>query len=170
MPHIRGTSSGWPLVLLKYSHQIWVSGEFWHECQDVLLSNGLLAWLAHTFAHVPYHLQFPSICPCALPLTISFHLPMCLTYHLPFAHVPYHLPKLRRESAHARTLDGDFELKIMRMRGFSSQFLDNQPENRCTTYNFLPFAHVLTTSFLHLCHVTTVMEVSGHAWYVVADC
>ena len=40
--------------------------------------------------------------------------------------------KLRRESAHARTFDGDFELKIiMRMRGFSSQFLDNQPENRC---------------------------------------
>ena len=39
--------------------------------------------------------------------------------------------KLRRESVHARTFDGNFELKIMRMRGFSSQFLDNQPENRC---------------------------------------
>ena len=37
--------------------------------------------------------------------------------------------KSRRESAHARTLDGHFELKIMRMRGFSSRFLDNQPEN-----------------------------------------
>ena len=39
--------------------------------------------------------------------------------------------KLRRETAHAHTFDGDFELKIMRMRGFSSQFLDNQPKNRC---------------------------------------
>ena len=39
--------------------------------------------------------------------------------------------KLQREPAHARTLDGDFELTIMRMLGFSSQFLDNQPENRC---------------------------------------
>ena len=40
--------------------------------------------------------------------------------------------KSRRESAHARTLDGHFELKIMRMRGFSSRFLDNQPENLST--------------------------------------
>ena len=41
--------------------------------------------------------------------------------------------KLRRESAHARTFGGDFGLKILRMRGFSSRFLDNQPENCCTT-------------------------------------
>ena len=40
--------------------------------------------------------------------------------------------KLRRETAHAHTFDGDFDLKIMRMREFSSRFLDNQPENRCT--------------------------------------
>ena len=33
--------------------------------------------------------------------------------------------KLRRESAHARPFGGDFELKMLRMRGFSSQFLDN---------------------------------------------
>ena len=33
-----------------------------------------------------------------------------------------HCPKARRESAHARTFDGDFELKILRMRGFSSRF------------------------------------------------
>ena len=39
--------------------------------------------------------------------------------------------KLRRESAHARTFGGDFGLKILRMRGFSSWFLDNQPENCC---------------------------------------
>ena len=44
--------------------------------------------------------------------------------------------KLRRETAHAHTFDGDFDLKIMRMRGFSLQFLDNQPENRCS-YNTL---------------------------------
>ena len=29
------------------------------------------------------------------------------------------VPKLRRESAHARTFDGNFELKIMRMRADS---------------------------------------------------
>ena len=29
---------------------------------------------------------------------------------------------------------GDFELKILRMREFSSQFLDNQPENCCTVF------------------------------------
>ena len=34
----------------------------------------------------------------------------------------------RRESAHARTFGGDFELC---MHGVSLQFLDNQPENRC---------------------------------------
>ena len=39
--------------------------------------------------------------------------------------------KSRRESAHARTFGGDFELKILRMREFSSRFLDNQPENCC---------------------------------------
>ena len=30
--------------------------------------------------------------------------------------------KSRRESAHARTFGGDFELKFLRMRGFSSRF------------------------------------------------
>ena len=30
--------------------------------------------------------------------------------------------KSRRESAHARTFGGDFELKNLRMRGFSSRF------------------------------------------------
>ena len=40
--------------------------------------------------------------------------------------------KLRRESTHARPFGGDFELKILRMRGFSSRFLDNQPENCCS--------------------------------------
>ena len=30
--------------------------------------------------------------------------------------------KSRRESAHARTFGGDFELKTLRMRGFSSRF------------------------------------------------
>ena len=39
--------------------------------------------------------------------------------------------KLRRESAHARPFGGDFELKMLRMRGFSSQFLDNQLKNSC---------------------------------------
>ena len=39
--------------------------------------------------------------------------------------------KSRRESAHARPFGGNFALKIVRMREFSSQFLDNQPENRC---------------------------------------
>ena len=34
--------------------------------------------------------------------------------------------KLRRESTHARPFGGDFELKMLRMRGFSSQFLDIQ--------------------------------------------
>ena len=38
--------------------------------------------------------------------------------------------KSRREFAHARPFGGDFELKILRMRGFSSRFLDNQPEMR----------------------------------------
>ena len=40
--------------------------------------------------------------------------------------------KSRRESTHAHSFGGDFELKILRMRGFSSRFLDNQPENCCT--------------------------------------
>ena len=40
--------------------------------------------------------------------------------------------KLRRESAHARPFGGDFELKILRMRGFSSQFLDNKPKTPVT--------------------------------------
>ena len=39
--------------------------------------------------------------------------------------------KLRRESVHARPFSGDFELKMLRMRGFSLQFLDNQPKNSC---------------------------------------
>ena len=34
-------------------------------------------------------------------------------------------PKLRRESAHARTFGGDFELKSLRMCGFSAQLLKN---------------------------------------------
>ena len=48
------------------------------------------------------------------------------------AHIPYLscftgdfksvVLKSRRESAHARTFGGDFELKILRMRGFSSRF------------------------------------------------
>ena len=41
--------------------------------------------------------------------------------------------KLRRESAHARPFGGDFELRILRMREFSSRFLDNQPENCCSS-------------------------------------
>ena len=40
--------------------------------------------------------------------------------------------KSRRESTHARPFGGDFELKILRMRKFSSRFLDNQPENCCS--------------------------------------
>ena len=39
--------------------------------------------------------------------------------------------KSRRESAHAHPFGGDFELKILRTRGFSARFLDNQPENCC---------------------------------------
>ena len=35
---------------------------------------------------------------------------------------------------HARPFGGDFELEILRMRGFSSRFLDNQPENCCTMF------------------------------------
>ena len=42
--------------------------------------------------------------------------------------------KSRRESAHARPFGGTFELKILRMRGFSSRFLDNQLENPCTCF------------------------------------
>ena len=42
--------------------------------------------------------------------------------------------KSRRESAHARPFGGNFELKILRMRGFSSRFLDNQLENPCIQY------------------------------------
>ena len=30
-----------------------------------------------------------------------------------------------------RPFGGEFELKMLRMRGFSSQFLDNQPKNSC---------------------------------------
>ena len=42
--------------------------------------------------------------------------------------------KLRRESAHAHNFQFKIPIKSARMRGrgFSSQFLDNQPENRCT--------------------------------------
>ena len=39
--------------------------------------------------------------------------------------------KSRRESAHARTFGGDFELKFLRMRRFLLRILDNQPENFC---------------------------------------
>ena len=42
------------------------------------------------------------------------------------------LSKNRDENPRMRALLMDFELKIMRMRGFSSHFLDNPPENRCT--------------------------------------
>ena len=61
--------------------------------------------------------------------------------------------KLRRESAHAGTFDRDFELTVMRIRGFSSQFLDNQPENRCTTVLLLllcPTHPIVYTSILLL--------------------
>ena len=34
---------------------------------------------------------------------------------------------------HARTLSGNFEKEILHMREFSSQFLDNQPEIKCST-------------------------------------
>ena len=37
----------------------------------------------------------------------------------------------QRKSVYARPFGGDFELKILCMRGFSSRFLDNQPENCC---------------------------------------
>ena len=36
--------------------------------------------------------------------------------------------KSRRESAHACNFGGGFELKILRMCGFSLRFLDNGPE------------------------------------------
>ena len=36
--------------------------------------------------------------------------------------------KSRRESAHVHTFGGDFELNILRMREFTSRFLDNGPE------------------------------------------
>ena len=39
--------------------------------------------------------------------------------------------KSRRESAHVRPFGGDFELKILRVRGFSLRSLDNQLENCC---------------------------------------
>ena len=40
--------------------------------------------------------------------------------------------KLRRESAHAQYFQFKIPTKRARMRGFSSQFLDNQPKNSCT--------------------------------------
>ena len=51
--------------------------------------------------------------------------------------------KSRRESAHARPFGGNFELKILRMRGFSSRFLDNQLENPCNS-NSTPGTNVFT--------------------------
>ena len=39
--------------------------------------------------------------------------------------------KLRRESTYAHHCQFKIPIKSARMRGFSSQFLDNQPENRC---------------------------------------
>ena len=43
-------------------------------------------------------------------------------------------PKITmRKSAHARTFGGVFELKFLRMRVFSSRFLDNGPEISSTT-------------------------------------
>ena len=51
---------------------------------------------------------------------------------------------------HVRPFGGDFELKILRMRGFSSRFLDNQPENCCTTkpdQDFLQLAAVIGVTF-----------------------
>ena len=45
------------------------------------------------------------------------------------------LSKNRDENPRMRALfGGDFELKILRMRGFSSRFLDNQLENPCILY------------------------------------
>ena len=41
------------------------------------------------------------------------------------------IPTRIRACAH---FGGDLELKILRMRGFSSRFLDNQPENCCTLW------------------------------------
>ena len=41
---------------------------------------------------------------------------------------------------HARTFSGDYELKFLHMRGFSLQFLDNQPEN-CSISCISAFAY-----------------------------
>ena len=41
------------------------------------------------------------------------------------------LSKNRDGNPRMRAFWWDFELKILRMRGFSSRFLDNQPENCC---------------------------------------
>ena len=40
--------------------------------------------------------------------------------------------KSRQESAHAQNYQFKIPTKRARMRGFSSRFLDNQPENCCT--------------------------------------
>ena len=73
------------------------------------------------------------------PYRCSWH--QCHFKHTVTAVFSLAVQKLRRESAHARTFGGDFELKILHMRAFSSRFLDNQPENcyNTCTYHFLRY-------------------------------
>ena len=52
---------------------------------------------------------------------------------------------------HARPFGGDFELKILRMRGFSSRFLDNQLENACSGNFLVPFNRALFGLHVELC-------------------
>ena len=65
--------------------------------------------------------------------------------------------KLRRESAHARPFGGDFELKILRMREFSSRFLDNQPENCC----ICSIVFMDVGKPMHMCSGTILKEKSN---------
>ena len=55
--------------------------------------------------------------------------------------------KLRRESAHAHNFQYKISIKSARMRGFSAQFLDNQPENRCTVD-----IHIMCLQTVQHCH------------------
>ena len=56
--------------------------------------------------------------------------------------------KSRRESAHARTFGGDFELKILRMRGFSSRFWTMDLKSPVLTFSN-PLSQKLNVNFTH---------------------
>ena len=72
--------------------------------------------------------KFPPKCAHARILVAIFGQP---TGNRLYSSFQVGCPKIATRIRACAPFGGDFELKILRMRGFSSRFLDNQPENCC---------------------------------------